>query len=171
MERKSCQNVADTKHTLLAFTLEQAAHLSRLDVGVLRYWDNTSFFHPSLRRAPGHPYGRVYSFRDVVSLRTLAQLRKEHKVPLQVLRRVRDWLTDHYESPWSELRFYVAGREVFFRDEDIEVFRHGRWPEQTVHPIELKEVAATAQADADRMRDRTPAEFGKVERHRYIIPQ
>ena len=152
----------------LGFTLEQAASLSGLTVRQVRYWDETGFFRPSYRDERERPFGRVYSFQDVVGLRTLAVLRRTHHIPLQSLRKVGTWLDEHYDAPWSELRVFVAGRDVYFHDPDLDVHRAGLRPNQTVIPVDLAEVARSTQADAERLRQRTPEEIGRVEQHRYV---
>ena len=53
--------------TLLAFTAHHVQRLTGLSARQLGYWDRTGFFSPqhiSLTRS--HPFGRIYSFRDVV---------------------------------------------------------------------------------------------------------
>ncbi|HET9014454.1 MAG TPA: DUF433 domain-containing protein [Thermomicrobiaceae bacterium] len=153
----------------LGFTLEQAARLSGLSVRQVRYWDDTGFVRPSFRDERERPFGRVYSFQDVVGLRTLSTLRKRHRIPLQELRKVGDWLKAHHDdAPWSELRFFVAGHEVYFYDSELEVHRAARRPDQTVIPIELAEAARSTAADAERLRKRTPDEIGRVEQRRYV---
>lgn len=153
--------------TLLAFTADQAACLTGLSNRQLRYWAVTGFFKPSFMDERQRPYGRIYSFRDVVGLRTLAMLRREHNIPLQELRKVGSWLDQHYDAPWAELRFYVAGRRVFFSDPELGVRRHGSRPQQTVIPVEMEAVAAAAEADALKLRERSRDEIGAIVRHRY----
>lgn len=151
----------------LAMTTEQAARLAGLSEYQLRYWADTGFYTPSISNERGRPYGRIYSFRDVVGLRTLAILRQKFQVPLQELRKVGEWLEANYEQPWSSLRFFVAGGRVYFRDPALDVHRDAGNPEQTVIPIHLDEVAAATEAAADRMNERTPDEIGRIIRHRY----
>ena len=66
-------------------------------------WDATGFFHTQF--APigeGRSTIRVYSFRDLVSLRTLRVLRGDHKVSLQHLRKVADKLSKYSDAPFAE---------------------------------------------------------------------
>lgn len=154
--------------TFFAFTLEQAAKLSSLSQNQIRYWADTGFFVPSLRCEPGRPYGRMYSFRDVVGLRTLALLRSKYRIPLQQLRRVGVWLNEQYDAPWAELRFYLAGSSVYFRDPRIDALRAGESPLQTVMVIELEEVAQATESEANRMQERSPNEHGEIMQHRYV---
>src|SRR6187431_1645441 len=64
--------------TIDAFTMDQAAKLSGLSEDQLRSWDTAGLFRPSLgwedRR---RHYSRIYTFEDLVALRTLARLREE----------------------------------------------------------------------------------------------
>jgi MerR-like DNA binding protein len=66
-----------------AFTEDQVERLTGISQRQLRYWDRTGFFVPSLayedRRSP---YSRLYSFRDIVSLKIVSALRNEANVPL-----------------------------------------------------------------------------------------
>jgi uncharacterized protein (DUF433 family) len=153
--------------TILAFTVEQASKLTGLSDRQLRYWDDTNYFNPTYSDMKRRPYGRIYSFHDVVGLRTLAMLRNEHKIPLQELRKIGAWLKQNYGTPWASLRFFVAGCEVYFDDPRDQVRRSGSNPDQTVIPIEMQRIAAETEAAADKLRERTPDEIGTIVRHRY----
>lgn len=155
---------------LLAFSAEHACRLTRLSQRQLTYWDRTRFFSPQFadenrRRA----YSRIYSFRDIVGLRTVAILRNEHKVPLQELRRVGAWLKKHHDAPWASLTFYVGGRRVFF-DDPATGSRMGARPlGQPVFPIAMEEIARDMGEAARRLRERSTNEVGKVTQHRYVV--
>ena len=76
-----------------AFTEDQAARLAKISLNQLRYWDRTGFFKPSLGDDDRKlSFSRVYSFDDVVGMKTLGLLRNVHNVSLQHLRLVRDRL-------------------------------------------------------------------------------
>jgi uncharacterized protein (DUF433 family) len=154
--------------TILAFTAEQVANLTGLSIRQLRYWDTTDFFHPSFRDEVGKPFGRIYSFRDVVSLRVLSLLRNTYDVSLQELRKVQNWLADQPEATWGSGKFYVSGQRVYFYDPRTELIHQGKQPQQTVTPIELKEVVADTDERAKRLRERDSNDIGKVLRNRYI---
>lgn len=155
-------------NSLVAFTAEQVSRLTGLSDHQLRYWDSTGFFRPSLADEPKRPYGRVYSFRDVVGLRAIAIIRNKHGIPLQELRKLGAWLEAHYDQPWSVLRLYVAGRDVYFDDSSDGTRRVGRKPEQTTIVVEMSYVAKITAKDADKLRLRDPDEFGRVTQHRYL---
>jgi len=154
----------------MAFTAEHVSRLTGLSERRLRYWDKQGLFapmyaEPNRRR----PYSRVYSFRDVVGLRTLALLRDRHGVSLQRLRELGGWLVRHYDTPWSSLRFYVDGKNVFFVDPDSGVLLTTRPLGQAAIPFLMEEVARQTEEDANRLRERRPDQLGKIEQHRYVL--
>jgi uncharacterized protein (DUF433 family) len=153
---------------ILAFSAEQVSKLSGLSTRQLRYWDETDFFHPNFLDKPGKPYGRVYSFRDVVSLRVLALLRNKYQVSLQELRKVGQWLAQQSDDDWAASRFYVAGRHVYFYGPRTQALHEGRRPQQSVIPVELQEVVADTERRAQEMQKRTEDEIGHISQHRYI---
>jgi DNA-binding transcriptional MerR regulator len=71
-----------SQNTLIAaFSEEHVVRLTGLTHGQLRSWDRAGFFQPRYAYEDRHvPYSRVYSFQDVVGLRTIAVLMKEYKI-------------------------------------------------------------------------------------------
>jgi DNA-binding transcriptional MerR regulator len=157
----------DLSHPIRAFSAEHVVRLTGLSHTQLRYWDDTEFFKPNYafenRRSP---YSRVYSFRDVVGLRTLAILRKAYKIPLQNLRRVAKELSQYNEAPWSGLILYVFKKEVHFREPDTEKIRGVLSGQYTY--VRLQSIIHDIGREADKLRRRTPDQIGKIERHRYV---
>lgn len=157
----------DLSHPIRAFSAEHVVRLTGLSHAQLRYWDDTEFFKPTYafekRRSP---YSRVYSFRDVVGLRTLSILRKAHRIPLQNLRRVAKQLSQYDEAPWSTLTLYVFKKEVYFREPESEAVRSvlsGQYAQ-----IRLRSIIHDVANEADKLRHRTSDQIGKIERHRYV---
>lgn len=155
---------------LLAFTTEHVCRLTGLSVRQLRYWDATDFFSPTMldeyrRRA----FSRIYTFRDLVGLRAISVLRNRHKVPLQELRRVGEWLRRHHETPWSSLRFALAGRTIVFFDPDSGAAIEPKGDGQAVLPIALELIANEMRQAADKLRERQPDQLGKIVRNRYVV--
>lgn len=151
------------------FTVEQAGRLTSLSPGRIVAWARQGFFGPAWGTAPGQPYGRLYSFRDLVGLRTLAVLRDQHHVSLADLRRVSDWLRDRCDAPWANLRFYVAGRRVYFDDPETGMRTASRPIGQGAFPFEMQAVAADVQRRVDEARKRSPEQVGQVEQHRHVV--
>jgi uncharacterized protein (DUF433 family) len=153
-----------------AFSADHAVRLTGLSMRQLRYWDDTGFFRPRYayedRRSP---YSRVYSFRDIVGLRTLSVLRRHHNVPLQHLRKVAEDLSHLGEDLWSETKLYVLDREVYFREPDTGAVRKARGKQYLIEVLQLNEIMVNVSSEAAKLRERTPEQVGVIERHRYIV--
>lgn len=158
---------------IAAFTGQQVAGLTGLSQRMLRYWEQTGVYAASyVDSRPRVPFRRIYSFRDVVSLRTLAMLRKRHGVKLDDLRRTGAFLRDTYADradPWAELRFGVLGNRVVFRDPETGDWLTATPPGQAILPIDVEEVARATEREAARFSERDPADYGRVVRHRYVL--
>jgi len=154
---------------IVAFTSEHVRRLTGLSARQIRYWDDTGFFTPTLIGDSGHrrPFGRIYNFRDVVGLRTIAILRK--RLPLQELRRVGEWLHSKHETPWSSLRLALAGKKIAFFDENAGAYVEADDKEQQVISVALEPIANEMREAAERLRDRQDADYGKVTRNRYVV--
>lgn len=153
-----------------AFTVEQVQRLTGLSERQIRYWDKTGFFSPRyVSEDRRRPYSRIYSFRDVVGLRTIALLRNVHGIPLQELRKLGEWLAKRYASPWASLTFYVSGKQVFFEWPDAAGRVVARPPGQLVLPIEMERIAQEVIDTAQQLRQRAPAQIGQVSRHRFVV--
>jgi uncharacterized protein (DUF433 family) len=150
-----------------AFSAEHVARLAGLSQRQLSYWDKTGFFSPQYafenRRSP---YSRIYSFRDVVGLRTISILRKRYHIPLQNLRKAAEELSRHKDSPWSDLQLYVFNSEVHFREPDTDQVRGVR-SNQYVN-IQLRTIIEDVTAKSNQLLERTKDQFGRVSRHRYV---
>jgi DNA-binding transcriptional MerR regulator len=136
-----------------AYSEEQAARLARVSIGQLRYWDSTEFFQPSIafedRRAA---FSRIFSFEDVVALRVLGELRNEHDVSLQHLRRVRDKFRMP-QSAWADEEIFVHRKRVYFKNERG-TFTSADTGEETLPNIPLPKVIAEVYRDAEALRIR-----------------
>jgi uncharacterized protein (DUF433 family) len=155
---------------LLAFTAEHVSQLTGLSNRQLGYWDRTGFFSPEYadkdrRRA----FSRIYSFRDVVGLRTIAVLRNEHRVALQELRRVGAWLKKRQGTPWASLTFYVGGHRVYFDDPRTGARMGARPLGQPVLPVAMEEIAHEMRKAAAKLTERGKTEVGKVTQRRYLV--
>jgi DNA-binding transcriptional MerR regulator len=97
-----------------AFSAEHMAIITGLSARQIRYWDQTDFFTPSFVLSSAGDVIRMYSFRDAVSLRTLAVLKARHNVSLQHLRKIAKKLSEYSDAPFAELKLYVHDRKVYF---------------------------------------------------------
>lgn len=155
---------------LLAFTADHVCKVTALSKRQLGYWDSTGFFNPAYATENRRrPFSRIYSFRDVVGLRTIAILRKDHRLPLQELRKVGAWLQRHHETPWASLTIYVSGRRVYFDDPRTGLRMEAKPQGRPVLPFAMERVAQQVAIAAERLKKRKPQEVGKVIRNRYVV--
>lgn len=159
---------------LFAFTLEQAARVTGVSERRLRYWDQTGVLSPSMGDSVRgrHAYSRIYSFRDIVGLRTLGILRDCFALPLQQLRSVRSYLTEWTEHPWSELRFVVVGKgrnaEILFRNPESGELVSATHPGKKVL-FEVEPIAVDMERESKRLTERAPDQIGRIVRNRYVL--
>lgn len=158
---------------ILAFTGRQVERLTGLSSRVLRYWEQTGVYAASyIDERPRVPYRRIYNFRDLVSLRTLALLRKKYRVQLDDLRQAGEFLRATYPDrpdPWAELSFGVVGRRVVFRDPDTGLWLRPVQSAQAVIPISVDLIAREAERDAAKLTERPCESIGVVVRHRHVL--
>jgi uncharacterized protein (DUF433 family) len=152
----------------MAFTADQVCRLTGLSARQLAYWDEKDFFPPEHFGDRRTRFGRIYSFRDVVGLRVLAQLRE--KVSLQHLRLLGQWLKINLdEKPWSGLKFYVMGKQVLFRDPRTDTVTSRNPPGQHVFEVTISDIEDDVKARLVRLRTRQPEQIGKITKSRNIL--
>jgi len=161
------QAVFGDSNIVTAFSEEHVERLAGLSKAQLRYWDRTGFFRPSYadedRRAP---YSRVYSFRDLVALRTLGVLRNQHQVPLQHLRQVAKKLSHLKDALWTKTVLHVLNKRVVFI---VEGKPQDALTGQLVLPVPLKVIISDMSEASKKLRQRQADQFGKVVQNRYVV--
>jgi uncharacterized protein (DUF433 family) len=161
--------MAMSKNVLIAaFSEEHAVRLTGLTHGQLRSWDRAGFFQPRYAYEDRHaPYSRVYSFQDIVGLRTIAVLMKEHKISLQKLRKVAEELIRRGYDHWADVKLYVVKGQVHFRhpkSDDIE----GVWDGQLAM-VPVVDVINDVEARVEQLKKRDESQLGHVERHKFVV--
>ena len=158
--------MASADNVIRAFTADQVVRLTGLSKAQLATWDREGFFAPQYasedRRAP---YSRIYSFKDVVGLRTISLLRSSYSVPLWHLKEVADKLASR-AATWADVRLYVWKKRVHWDDP------------VTGKPIGVADGQFALLAVADVMTDmrreaqelsyRDASDVGRIDRHRYV---
>jgi uncharacterized protein (DUF433 family) len=151
----------DISNVIAAFSEDQASGLTRLSIGRLRYWAKTGFFAPSYVADSRGPYGKFYSFKDIVALRTLEMLRVRNGVPLQHLRKVAEKLVHLKDDLWTTTRLRICNRKVIFDEPES-----GRPREvvsgQFVEEYKLIEIIGQTGSEIERMKTRDRSEIGAV---------
>lgn len=150
-----------------AFSEEQAAAISGLSIYQLRNWCDEGLIEPSFGLGKkGAPYGRLYSFRDLVSLQVLDDLRNRKKIPLSHLRDVSSRLAHMGDKKWIAATLYVLGKRVVF-DNPRTSQREEVVSGQRVFDIPLRIVARNTRTRIEEINERS-AKVGQVERRRFV---
>lgn len=161
--------MSEIGNVIAAFSEASVERLTGLTSAQLRYWDKTGFFAPAYpdedRRTP---FSRIYSFKDVVGLRTLGLLRRQHNVSLQHLRQVAEKLSHLQDDLWARTTLYVLNRRVIVREPGSGRFREAV-SGQYVLGIPLKRIVADTKRDAEKLLRRPDAKIGKVEQSRRVL--
>jgi uncharacterized protein (DUF433 family) len=162
--------MTEITNIISAFSADQVEKLTGLTIRQLAYWDELGFFQPQYASEDRNsPYSRIYSFKDVVGLRTLAILRKTYKCSLAHLRDVAKELEAYSKTPWADLTLYVLKRRVHFTEPETELVRGVMDGQYALLPI--SNVMEDVQKEAERLRQRDSAQVGKIEKHRYVSHQ
>lgn len=159
--------MSDIETVTFAFSADNVIRLTGLTKGQLQYWDKLEFFPPQYasenRRSP---YSRVYSFRDVVGLRTLSLLRNEQKISFQKVRNFAEKLANYDTSLWSQSQVYVLRGELYVGQPE------GGFAEniegQLAPVVFLENVIGEIQRGMDDLRQRSPAQIGKISKNRFV---
>lgn len=150
------------------FGVEAVAGLTGLSKPLLRRWARDGFYVAERGLHVGEP---LFSFRDVVSLRVLAILRKEHGISRQELRRVGKRLREEHDHPWAGLRLGVCGKEVVFIEPGtgrvLSTRPHGNYVFDEI--LDIKAVEANMRTRAGRLMHRQRDQAGKTEKKRAIL--
>ena len=115
------------------FTAKQVVTLTGVPYKRLDSWANSGFLMPSIAEAYGTGSRRLYSFQDLVALRT-AKILRDAGISLQGLRRVMQFLRDTQgiEQPLVQTRLIVAGDDVLMVQSEGDLMSVLRHPGQHV---------------------------------------
>ena len=106
-----------------AFTSKQACYLSGCTSHQLRYWDKVNLVSPSIQSSFGKPgVPKLYSFRDIVSLKVIKTL-LDNGMSIQRVRRAWRYLTKNggLQDQLSKTKLISDGETIYSIDEN-EVF-------------------------------------------------
>lgn len=158
----------DSANVVSAFTEDHVSRLTGISKRQLRYWDNDGFFVPSMAYEDrSHPYSRLYSFRDVVSLKVLNELRNESKVSLPHLREVKDKLAHLGDDMWSKTTLYVLKKRVVFDNPETKA-KEEVVSGQGVLQIPLKVVTGDMKEQVKELSRRDQTVIGKFDQRRGV---
>jgi Uncharacterized conserved protein len=149
------------------FTVDQASRLTGVSRRQLTSWDRDGFFSPSVSYADGGAFTRLYSFRDLLSLKVLNQLRNDTRVSMDHLREVKNELSHLGEDMWIRSTLYLLGKRVVVERDDET--RHEAGTGQEVFQIPLRVIVGGMRDRIREMNKRGSDEVGHVERSRGIV--
>jgi len=149
-----------------AFTEEQVERIAGVTKSQLRYWDKTGFFSPTeFEVYKGQAFGRVYSFRDLASLKILNDLRNKAEVPLQLLRGLKTSWDSEDDDLWiSHTLFAVNKRVAVDTTRGLEDALSG----QKVMEIPIRAEYNRIKNNISKLFDRDKGTIGKIDRKRNI---
>lgn len=151
-----------------AFSEEHASRLSGVSLHQLRHWDIVGFLRPSLAAENRREaYSRVYSFRDIVSLRVLNDLRNDKGISLQHLKKVAAKLSDLGDEKWTKTILYVLGKRVVFENPRTSL-REEVVSGQRVLDVPLRVAISDTRRAIRDLNHRDPSDFGTVVRGRFL---
>ena len=153
---------------LSAFCIDHVAQITGLSKARLARWDGLGFFPPEYigDDERHNPYARVYSFVDLVGLRTLKILSDEHRVPLEELRKAAEELKKRSDRPWSAIPLAVLKRKVVF-DLDTEP-RNVTDGQYALKHIPLQPIAQEIRERANKLRYRDDSKVGRTEKRKFV---
>jgi DNA-binding transcriptional MerR regulator len=96
----------------------------------LDYWDRTGLLGPSMQEATGSGTQRLYSFRDIVTLRVIKRL-KDAGTSLHKIRQAFDQLEEEVGAEWREqdITLLSDGTSIFAArspEEVVDLLRKGQ---------------------------------------------
>lgn len=161
-------NIVSSDNVIGAFSEEHAAELTGVSRRQLREWDRNGLLRPSYGAADtGLPFGRVYSFRDLVSLRILAQLRNRFRCTVAHLLDVQRELSKLADDPWTATTLQVLGRRVVITEPGTRKKKEIVGG-QRVLDIPLRVVITSVREAVARLNERSEDELGKVVHAKFV---
>jgi len=138
----------------MSFTARQVMALTSIPYQTLNAWTKSGFVVPSVANPKGTGYKRLWSFQDIIAIKTAVMLRQSG-VSQQALKRVVSYIQTYHgiERPLTSARLIVAGNDVVYcRDEGAYISALRR-PGQTVMRlvIELGPMVQELQKEVQRL--------------------
>lgn len=150
-----------------AFSPFHVLKLTGLSFRQLAYWDEIGFFKPEYPSGEdGEPYARIYSFKDVVGLRTISVLKNKHGVSNAHLKEVGRKLAAYSKAPWAEIQLKVWDKRVIFDDPDTGGTRGVVDGQYVLLPI--IDVIQDVTKGIEDLKKRRFDQIGRIERHRHV---
>lgn len=152
-----------------AFSEDQVAKLTGLSRGQLRAWNRRGFIRPEFQCGEGvrKPFTYIYSFKDLLKLRVLNQLRNVFNVPMGELERVEKELAHLGNDKWTSQKLWVQSRRVVFLEPES-LRKREIASKQFVAEIALEVVTSDAREDIQKLNQRNGGKVGVIERRKHV---
>ena len=113
-----------------AFTSKQACYLTGCTSHQLRYWDKVKLVSPSIQSSHGKPgVPKLYSFRDIVSLKVIKTL-LDNGMSIQRVRRAWRYLSRNgdLQDQLSKTKLSSDGETIYTIEENkvLDALKHGQ---------------------------------------------
>jgi DNA-binding transcriptional MerR regulator len=111
----------------IAFNSKFVSNLIGISVNQLHYWDETNLIKPSICRTEGRGSIRLYSYEDLVELKTVVFL-KNSNVSIKKIRKAVEYIKNNfpYNRPLKDLTLLSNGIDIIFTEENINSV-HSNW--------------------------------------------
>ena len=129
----------------MGFTTAQVKILTGLSTRQLEYFELTGLLVPSIRHRQGKGHARLYSFRDLIALRMIAQLHQEQPVGLQAVRRAVTYVQNTEDLDVHHAVLAVNGNEMMFVDRDQSLTSLIKHPRQLMWILDIGAVTQELQ--------------------------
>jgi uncharacterized protein (DUF433 family) len=152
-----------------AFSEDQVGRLTGLSRAQLRGWNRKGFIRPEFREGddPRKPFSYIYSFKDLLKLRVLNQLRNVHAVPMKELERVERELAHMGDDKWTSQKLWVSNRRVVFVEPESRRKREIA-SKQFVAEIALEVITSDVRVDIQKLNRRNGGEVGVIVKKRHF---
>lgn len=155
--------------TIAAFSEDHVERLTGVSKAQLRYWDRTEFFPPTFGdEAWDSSLGRVYSFKDIASLRVLNRLRNVEGVSLHHLRMVKEQLDPRGTNSWTGVRLFVFDKRVAWVEPGSGRPQEVLSGQYVVAEVLLDEVLGELKDALASLNARSKEDIGRVEQVRSV---
>lgn len=152
---------------IVGLDMEQAARVVGVSKGTLQYWEDTGVYSASFIDPREHrPVRRMYSFRDLVSLKAIARCRQGLDIKLDDIRLAGNYLRRFYEHPWSSLKFGRVNNRLVFWDPVARRWSAALDGSPTL--FDFEDIPSEVTDDISKVLKRDPSTHGKISQHRYI---
>lgn len=108
----------------LAFNSQFVSSLTGASISQLNNWDKNNLVKPSVVRSEGKGSIRLYSFEDIIEVKTIIYLRQT-RVSMQKIKTAIEYLKKElkYDKPLKEAKLVSNGKTILVSSEDINTIR------------------------------------------------